>query len=138
MTYTIYNAATTPDGTYLRCMHNHDYQSHVDTTTGETYMIDGLGYCIRTSVNTIPMQHYQVTTDDPHEQVRRVFTWKSYGKDGKQPAEYLVLRAMTDEHICAILRTQRQILGTPVEQVFLNELEYRLENKIELKDEDYE
>lgn len=136
MTYTIYHAATCPDGTYLRCMNNHDYQSHVDTKTGETYMIDGLGYCIRTSINNVPMTHYVVTTDDEHEVIRRVFTWKSYGKDGKQPAEYLVLRAMSDEHIRAILRTQRQILGTPVERVFNDELQYRLDNNIEIKDEE--
>ena len=134
MTYTIYHACTCPDGTYLRCMHNHDYQSHVDTKTGETYMIDGLGYSIRCSLNIVPMQHTVVTTDDEHEVIRRVFTWKSYGKDGMQEGKYLVLRDMTDDHIRAILCTQRQILGTPVQKIFEDELQYRLDNSFEVKD----
>lgn len=134
MTYAIYHAATTPDGTYLRCMHNHDYQAHIDSKTGETYMIDGLGYCMRTSVNKVPMTRYVVTADDKHEVIRRVFTWKTYGKDGMQEPEYVVLRGMTDDHIRAILRTQRQILGTPVQKIFEDELQYRLDNNFEIKD----
>jgi hypothetical protein len=132
--YIIYNAAVTPDGTLLHCKTSYDYQSHVDAVTGEWYMLDGLGYCIRTSVNTVPMKMLTVTADDPQEQIREVFSWRSYGKSGREPAKDMILKQMTNEHISAILCTQERIRGTPVERVFEQELEHRKANGIYIKD----
>jgi DNA-directed RNA polymerase subunit F len=37
---------------------------------------------------------------------RSTFKWGTYGKDGKQPLRYVLLKDMSVEHIKAILETQ--------------------------------
>lgn len=66
-----------------------------------------------------------VYTDDPHEIIRGNFTWKSYGKDGKHPGQYILLKDITDEHLAAILSTQWHIVGTYVEKILKDEVAYR-------------
>lgn len=127
MDYCLYNAIKTPDGTVLWCQSGHDYQTHEDKVSGETYMNDGVGYSIRRSVNTVPFDDLSVWSTDPHEKVRKAPFWGSYGKDGKSPKKMMSLSEMEDEHITAILKTQRQIAGTEVEKLFVNEIEYRRE-----------
>lgn len=121
------NAIITPDGTYVRSYHRHDYKQHVDTLTGETYVVDGGNDYLRRSINEVPAEDYTVTTDDPFEEQRYAFTWGSYGKHGDQPKHYICLCDMSTDHIRAILRTQPQIKGTYVEDLFVQELEYRKE-----------
>lgn len=120
------NKHRTPNGTILECKHKHDIQFHTDTVSGEQYMIDGLGWYIRTSINKVPMKNLCVTTDDPFELQREAFKWKSYGKNREYPEGiYLKLKDMTDEHIENILDDQYHIKGTYVEELFLKEQEYR-------------
>ena len=125
--YIIRCAMICPDGTYLECLHRHDYKSYIDTVTEETYFIDGGEYYYRTSVNKVPAKMLIVTTDDPFELQRTIPFWKSYSKN----AEYyphgirLSLEQMEDDHLSNILDTQHHIRGTPIQRMFLNELEYR-------------
>jgi len=117
-----------PDGTILETKHRHDYRTHLDTTTGEIYMIDGgHGYYYRTSKNIIEAKSLIVTTDDPFELQRAIPFWKSYGKNAEHYPEgiHLSLEQMEDDHIFNILDTQQHIKGTSVERMFLNELDYR-------------
>ena len=61
-----------------------------------------------------------------HLQVRLVFTWGTYGKDGKQPLKRVKLADMSDAHIEAILATQPQIYKEPTLPALFNyELGYR-------------
>ena len=126
-TYIIRCAIRCPDGTILETNHRHDYQTHLDGVTGEIYMLDGHGYYYRTSVNAVPAESLMVTTDSPFEEQRKVKFWKSYGKDGSLYPDgvYLSLEQMDTDHIEAVLATQSHIRGTPVHQMFINELEYR-------------
>ena len=71
---------------------------------------------------------------DPHEKIREIFSWGSYGKDGKQKKRYILLKDLTDEHLEAIICTQVHVRGTVVEKVLKDEQEYRLKNKIEVKE----
>jgi len=120
----ITNCIITPDGTMLKCKYHHDFKQHLDAN-GETYINDGvLGY-VRRSVNKVPVVDISVTTDSPFEQQRKAFTWGTRGKDGLQEVQQVALKDLTTEHIQNILRTQQQINGTYVEQLFLQELEYR-------------
>lgn len=125
--YIIRCAIKCPDGTILCTKHRHDYQTHLDTVTGEVYVIDGgHGYYYRTSVNKVPAESLMVTTDDPFEEQRKVPFWKSYGKNGEYPDGIILsLGQMEDEHLCAIIETQIHIKGTAVEQMFINEIEWR-------------
>lgn len=134
--YIIYNAIRTPDGTVLECKHRHDFKTHLDKVTGETYMNDGLGYYIRRSVNHIPADDLCVTTQDPFEIQRTIKFWKSYGKEGEYYPDgvVLALQDMSDDHIAAILETQKQIDDSAVEGMFHNEVLFRKTFGISVKD----
>lgn len=120
----IHNAMRTPDGTVLVSRDRHDYVTHVDATNGKEYMLDGGDDYVRCS--THPDQEFlTVYMDDPHEKRREVFTWGTYGKDGKGPLRLVPLKDLSTAHIEAILATQVQIRGTYVQSLMEDELAYR-------------
>ena len=65
---------------------------------------------------------------------REVVSWGSYGKDGKQPRKEILIKDLSDLHICAILETQHHIKGTPTEWLLRIEQSYRKEKGIEVKE----
>ena len=66
-----------------------------------------------------------VYADDPHEKIREVFVWKSYGKNFSQPeGVYTLLKDLTDDHIIAICETQTH-LPDYIMKVFRNEIRFR-------------
>lgn len=84
----ILNRIQTPDGTILTSYHRHDYRTHCDEITGETYMVDGgTGYLHR-SVNNIPATDLTIHDDEPFEVLRHFAHWGTRGKDGKQPLRW--------------------------------------------------
>lgn len=127
----IRNAILTPDGTYLRSYHVHDYKTHVDKVTGEVYMVDGGNEYLRRSINEVQPEDLTVYLSDNFEVVRMAFVWKSYGKNLEHAPNgiYIALCDMEDDHIEAILTTQNHIRGTFVENLFMDELKYRLEHQ---------
>lgn len=129
--YIIRCAIRTPDNTILETKHRHDFRTHFDVISNETYVLDGCGYYYRTSINKVPAESLMVTTDDPFEEQRKVPFWKSYGPTGELYPDgvLLALQDMSDLHLEAIMRTQRHIKGTAVEQMFINEIEYRKTNE---------
>jgi hypothetical protein len=128
----ICNAIMTPDGTYLRSYHRHDYKEYTDKFSGETYVVDGGNDYLRRSVNTTPATAMDVYLSDPFETIREAFVWKSYGKYGEllPYGKYICLCDMEDDHIAAILETQTHIKGTYVEDLMKQELAYRKENHV--------
>lgn len=135
----IRNAILTPDGTYLRSYHVHDYKVHEDTVTGETYIVDGGNEYLRRSINEVPPEDLTVYLSDNFEVVRMAFVWKSYGKNLEHAPNgiYIALCDMTDDHIEAILNTQVHIIGTFVEELMVAELQYRKCGTIRLSDFHY-
>lgn len=123
MSYLLYNAIKTPDGTILWCQNRHDFKTYFDTISKETYMNDGGGYYCRRSVNKVPYEDLSVYTTDPFEIVRQAKFWGSYGKDGKQPKVILSLAEMETEHIEAILKNA--FPSEEVKPLFVQELKYR-------------
>lgn len=122
----IRNAIITPDGTYLRSYHRHDYVQHLDKFTGEIYIVDGGNDYLRRSLNTSPAEDLTVYLSDPFHVVREAFVWKSYGKNYEHPhGIYIKLCDITTDHIRAILLTQTQIKGNFVEMLFKKELVLR-------------
>ena len=118
------NQWMTPDGTILRSRHRHDHVSHADKN-GKLYFVDGGTSYFRYSLQDPPLVFCGCHTNDLHSVIREIFDWGSYGISGGMPLQYIILKDMTEDHICAILRTQGHIVGTPVEKVLLDELEYR-------------
>ena len=127
----IRNAIITPDGTYLRSYHRHDYKEHLDEISGETYIVDGGNEYLRRSINKVPPEDLTVYLSDSFELVRMAFVWKSYGKNLEHLPNgiYIALCDMTDEHIEAILTTQTQVYGTYVEKLLKEELVYRMNHQ---------
>lgn len=121
----IRNAIKCPDGKILESKHRHDYQGHTCKLTGEYFMCDGGLDYFRGSINKVQPTYLHVTTDDPFEVQREAFTWGSYGKNGDEPLHYIKLKDMETEHILAILKTQTRIDGTYVQELFMQEMDYR-------------
>jgi len=132
MLYCLKHSIRTPDGTVLTCKHNHDYQTHKDLVADETYMIDGIGYAVRSSINRIQPEDLSVWVDSENpeltKEVRHTKFWRSYGKNNEHApyGVYLSLAEMQTDHIEAILCTQYHIKGSVVEK--LMQAEYALRN----------
>ena len=121
----IYSAWKTPDGTLLHSRHRHDYCEHFDAVSKEWYILDGGADYQRCSINTVPPEDLTLYADDPHEKIREVFIWKSYGKNFSQPeGVYTLLKDLTDDHIIAICETQTH-LPEHILEMFRNEQLFR-------------
>ena len=125
------NAWKCPDGTILQSRHRHDFVSYTDAE-GRSYFVDGGTDYYRISGEG--MEFVGCYDTDPHEKIREILSWGSYGRDGKQEKRYILLKCLTDEHLEAILRTQSHIKNTPIEKVLKDEQEYRKVNEIVVKD----
>ena len=66
--------------------------------------------------------------DSMHKEVRGLFKWGSFGKDGGEPLKSILLKDLSPDHIYNILRTQEQ-LDKATKMLFVRELVYRLENE---------
>lgn len=117
----IANRWQTPDGTILQSKHRRDCVTYKDTNTGEFCLVDGGITYIRTAGS---LKDLCITTEHPHEDQRKFFSWGSMGKEGDQPLKYVPLCEMTAEHIEAIMETQTHV-PEYLRELFRNELEYR-------------
>lgn len=124
MTKLIASRVRTPDGTVLQSFHTHDYKTHVDAITGETYMLDGGISYQRTIINKVPATDMSVYFEDDHELRREAFCWGTRGKGGKDPVVFKPLKDLSSDHIEAILDTQHQISDW-LRELFVFELDYR-------------
>lgn len=119
----ILNKIKTPDGTILTSHHVHDYVTHTDAN-GEMYMVDGGKSYLKRSVNKIPYEELSLYNDQPHEIIRENFEWGSRGKKGNEPLFYIKLVDITNEHLLAIIETQKHIPEW-VSKIFNDEKSYR-------------
>lgn len=125
--YLLCNKWKCKDGTILVSKHRHDYVSHTDSDGNYSFVDGGIGGYIRHSGNMEPMLVY---TSDSHEVIRENFGWTSYGINGDEPAKYNLLKELTDDHINAIIRTQKH-LPQHITKVFTDEVLFR-EKQLEL------
>ena len=116
------NRWKSPTGEILQSNHRHDF---VMDSAGN--FIDGGtdGY-IR--IGGRPFEEWEnlcLYADDPHEKIREVFVWKSYGKNFSQPeGVYTLLKDLTDDHLVNIIATQTHLPEYMLE-MFRNEVVYR-------------
>lgn len=118
----VVNKWITPDGTILQTKYPGEFVSHTDVDDNRFFVDQGHHGHHHISGDLTDCSLFY---DDSHEEIRKYFSWKSYGKDGKQPGTWLVLKDMETEHIKNILLTQKHISATVVRQVFIDELNYR-------------
>ena len=120
----IHNSIRTPDGTILISHSVHDFKMYTDAN-GHDYMVDGgREYLRRFIVNEAPFEEISLYVDDPHEEIREVFTWGTYGKNGDQPVQFKLLKDLTIPHVKAIIKTQSH-MPEYMKDMFRNELEFR-------------
>lgn len=132
------NAVRTPDGTILESCGRHDYVTHFDLVSKETYILDGGIDYVRSSVNIVPAEPLHAYLEDGHEAIRGAVTWGTYGKDGKSPFRRVAVADMETDHIIAVVTTQEH-MNHKLRLVMLNELEYRfsrldVSQNIDIKD----
>jgi len=123
----LYNALRTPDGHVLVSRSVHDYRIW-DDANGKQYMIDGGREYIRRSANG-DEEDLTLYTDDPHEKLREVFTWTSFGIDGDKSPQNNYLKDLSDSHIKAILVTQSH-MPDYMRLLFKTEQRYRLDGDV--------
>lgn len=128
ISYPICNKWKCKDGTILVSRHRHDYVTHVDSN-GESYFLDGGLSYFRHSGNMEPMIVYNT---DPHDKIRENFEWTSYGVNGDEDAKINLLKDLSYDHICAIIRTQTR-LAPHIKKIFQDELTYRSKKMTERK-----
>lgn len=118
----ILNRVETPDGTQLTSHHRHDYVEHKDEN-GHTYAVDGGKEYLR-RVGPLDHKDLSVTTKDTFEVVREAFLWGTYGKEGAEVFKRTPLCELEDEHIQAIVDTQKH-LSDEVKGLFILEQAWR-------------
>lgn len=118
----IRNSIRTPDGTVLVSHSVHDYKTHVDAN-GEEYMVDGGLSYLRRNVNKEAAEELSLTLDDPHDILRTVPVWGTYGIDGDQPLCYVSVADMDTAHLEAVLDIKS--IFPQIRVLMLNELKRR-------------
>ena len=118
----VVNAIRTPDGTIVRSNTKHHFAQHEDAN-GNTYAVDGGTSYIRRVCSAQDYTELSVYTDSPHEDIRTLFEWGTYGKRGDQQLTWVKLMSMETAHIKAILKKERLVVR--ISKVFEDELQYR-------------
>ena len=126
------NSIVTPDGTELISQHRHDYVLYMDAN-GQSFGIDGGNdYLRRTQDAVLFGKDTSITSNSPIEDIRGFFSWGTYGKDGKSPYKRVLLKDMSNNHILAIIETQKT--HDLLKEVFYRELDFRKNNDIYIED----
>lgn len=116
----LYNAIQTPDGFILESFHRHDFKTHTDED-GRGYMVDGgLDYLRRGGEGYTDLS---LTTEDKFENIRKRFSWGSYGKNLDEELHWVRLKDLTVEHMQAVLDSE--VLQKHIEDLFVKELKFR-------------
>lgn len=127
------NAIKTPDGTILESRFKHDYTSHEDKISKETYFTDGGFSYIRRSINKVPYIDFSIYSSDPIERIRLHFRWGTFGKDKSAIRTWVHLYKMSNDHLEAILQTQ-PLNDLTIRDVLEREKTYRKVHNIFIKD----
>ena len=117
------NRMLTPDGTMLESRHRHDYVTHLDAN-GKEYMLDGGLDYLRSSAHG-DEKLLTVYQDDPHEVIRDVVKWGTFGINGDEPLKYVTIADLDPYHLRAILDTQQKTMRPELVKVMQDEVEYR-------------
>jgi len=118
------------DGTILTSKDRHDFVCH-EILDKKICLDGGIDYFRIVGDFELLDEDYDVsiTTETPIEEIREVYEWGTYGKDGSENYHRVKLKNLSDEHIKAILDTQR-LRDCVRKYVFEAELAFRRKNNI--------
>lgn len=105
--------------------HTHDY---VTCKCGNVSTDGGTSYFHRSWKDGATYTDMTLYTDSDFEEIRKLLTWGSRGKDGKQTMKFLSLSEMENDHLNALLGLD--YVGDMYKEMFRKELEYRKEHNI--------
>ena len=126
------NSIITPDGTELISKDRHDYVVYKDKN-GQIFGIDGGNEYLRRTHDAVNCGiDTSITSDSPIEDIRGFLSWGTYGKDGKSPYKRVLLKDMSNNHILAIIETQK--IQDLLKEIFYRELDFRKNNDIYIED----
>lgn len=92
------NAIRTPDGTVLQSFHRHDYRSHVDSSNGRGYAVDGgLDYLRRVCGG--PYDELSLTSEDDFQLIRE----RMHRFDSRSD-QWVALKNMSDDWLAGVVR----------------------------------
>jgi hypothetical protein len=119
----IQNAIKTPDGTILNGSSSSTSLTHFDSVSLEDYYLVGGLTEHKASINNKPHEGLILFNTDPFEIIRDKFLWGTYGKNGDEAFNWIILKDMTKTHIKAVLETQR--IRVETQEVLKAELVFR-------------
>jgi len=130
-----------PDGTMLVSRHRHDYVTHTCTKTGLEFMLDGGNDYQRHNVHeSYPFEviNRSIYSDDDFELIRQHYCRGGRGKNRDQPLTWVPLCEMSNDWLeaCIKYNLDRGYEINTANILYQAELDYRIENKIVIKDDD--
>lgn len=130
------NMIRCPDGTILESRGRHDYKEHTQED-GRVYIVDGgLAYS-RVGGTDKAFEDLSVYVGDPHELIRERFTWgRNTDKRGILLPEIVLmkLKDLSNGHLENLCSFTSEGYPTFINQVFLDEWNYRIDEGIEVGD----
>lgn len=121
------NKIQCPDGTILQSTHRHDYKEHTQED-GRSYFVDGGLAYQRIGHSDLEFTDLSIYSDDPHEVIRKGFTWTSiYDKNGKllDNPEVRFLKDLDDKHVETLCYYTLKGYPEKINKVFVDEFNYR-------------
>lgn len=119
-------------GEELESRHRHDYRT---CNCEQQTMVDGgIDYGRYGGVNLDLVELCYVYDDEPHEKLRNVATWGTFGKTGEDPLRFVRIAEMSNDHIDAILTKFKGNVHPTYKKLFEDEMVYRTDNNITITD----
>ena len=132
----ILNQIRTPDGTILKSLHRHDFNTYTDAN-GLEYMVDGGTDYLRRNVHKdAPYEELTIYCDAPYEIIRQHYCRGGRGKNGDQPLTWVPLKDMSNDWLnaCIVYNNELGMDSSFANSMYRKELEYRKENNIYIYD----
>jgi len=115
----VYNALQLPNGEVIQSRHRYDFVWSTDRTVA----IDGGLEYQRLVGDFNTCTDISLYSDDPIELTREKVTWGTYGKDGKGPLTWVLVKDMDTEHLKAVIEYPGVNPG--IQEVMQKELIFR-------------
>jgi hypothetical protein len=130
------NSIKTPDGTILVSRHVHDFVCHEDSITNTRYCLDG-GTEYRRLITSGEYVDLSVYSDDTFEKIRESLERGSSGKNYDLDFAWIKLKDMSDEWLGELIPwLEANQPNNKYKKYYLQEIEYRKENGINVKEEE--
>lgn len=123
----IYNAIECPDGTVIESQYRWDFVKHTQED-GREYAVDGGCDYLKRLFTDYDWKELSVTTESPHEEIRKVFKWTSQlDKDGNILECPITkrLKDLEDDHVLALVKWTADGYPAYIHKIMTDEANWR-------------